>query len=111
AANIDEAQGFPGAPVRDADWAGVASATAFEAKYREISARRASDLKGEDWGRALARYAIDHPNRPDGSLRPLWQEVRMAVHAWSSNYDFQRNHFTFDRDNFELVRKPNSAES
>jgi hypothetical protein len=50
AAMIDEAQGWPGALVRDADWTGVTRAAAFETKYRGVSARRPQILRVRNGG-------------------------------------------------------------
>lgn len=54
AAGIDETCGYPGDPVRNADWTGIGSGEAFEQRYRQVSARKPGALKGEQWGRALA---------------------------------------------------------
>lgn len=109
AAKIDEALGFPGDPVRNADWTGIQSSKVFEKKYREISARTPEALKDERWGRALARYGMDHPDRPDGARRPLWGDLRAAVHAWSSNYDRERDRFTFDDVTFERIPRQRTS--
>ena len=106
AASINEACGYSGDPVRNADWTSIANGKEFEQKYRKVSARKSAVLKCEQWGRALARYALGHPYRSDGSERALWREVRRALHAWQSNYDHQCEDFTFDRQTFKLVRKP-----
>jgi hypothetical protein len=62
AAGLDEAHGFSGTALRSADWSDVTSAGTFEAQYRKISLRMRGALKGEEWGRALARHADAHPN-------------------------------------------------
>lgn len=103
AAKIDESPDFPADGVRNADWTGIQSSKAFEKKYLEVSSRRSGALKDETWGRALGRYAMEHPDRPDGARRPLWKDLRAALHAWSSNYDRQRERFTFDPVTFEQV--------
>ena len=109
AAKIDEALGFPGDLVRHADWTGVKSSKGFEKKYLEVSARKPGALKDEKWGRALARYAMEHPDRPDGTRRPLWGDLRAALHAWSSNYDRQRDLFTFDPVTFEQIPRQSTS--
>jgi hypothetical protein len=104
AAQIDVESGFPGDNVREADWSGVTSGKAFEAKYRKVSARRPSGLKGEQWGRALARYARANPRRSDnGITRPLLSQVQAALHAWNSNYDVETEMFRFDPNTFERI--------
>lgn len=110
AAQIDDSYGFPGEPVRMADWSGVISAHAFEARYCSVSERKPSSLKGEEWGRSLASYATEHPNRSDDSSeRPLWRQIRAAVNGWCSNYDHQREHFVIDPITFRVVPKPEVA--
>lgn len=104
AARIDEVNGISGDAVRNADWPGVGSGRAFEARYRAISARRPRGLKGEEWGRALAAYAVEHPSRPDdGSERPFWREIRAVLKARIAHYDLQKEHLGFDRDTFEQI--------
>ena len=109
AAKIDEALGFPGDLVRRADWTCVQSSKAFEKKYLEVSARKSGALKDERWGRSLARYAMEHPDRPEGTRRPLWGDLRAALHAWSSNYDCQRDLFTFDPVTFEQIPRQSTS--
>ncbi len=103
AAGIDENNGFPGDAVRRANWDGITTSRAFEAKYLEASARRPGKLKDEQWGRALACWADRTPERPNGEPRPLWKELRAALHSWSSNYESQREDFTFDPETFSSI--------
>jgi len=104
AARIDEAHGSSGDAVRNAEWTGVGSSRAFEARYKAISARQPRGLKGEEWGRALAAYTDDHPNRSDdGSERPLWRDIRAALMGRIANYDYQKEHFGFDPVTFEQI--------
>ncbi len=103
AAGIDASFDFLGDPVRKADWTGIQKMKDFEEKYREVSARKPQGLKGEAWGRALARYAMEHPDRPDGTKRPLWSDLRAALHAWTSDYDNQSDGSTFDPVTLKLI--------
>lgn len=104
AAKIDEANGFEGDAVRNVDWTGVGNARDFEKRYGKISNRGPRGLKGEAWGRALADYATEHPNRlDDGSERSLWREIRIALKARIVHYDLHKQHTGFDRDTFEQV--------
>ncbi len=106
AAKIDDDLSFQGDAVRDANWDGIKRAKDFEEKYLEVSTRKAGDLKGEAWGRALARYAMESPNGPDGRPRPLVDQVRAALGAWSSSYDRHRDQYTFDCRTFEPIKRP-----
>jgi hypothetical protein len=68
--------------------------------------KKISRLKGKEWGRKLAAYAREHPRRSDnGEVRLFLKEVRVAFHGWNSDYDFQRDHFTFDCETFEEIRR------
>lgn len=104
AARIDESNGFCGDSVRKADWAGVCSGSAFEKKYREISAGTPAGLKGQVWGGALAAFALEHQKRSDNdNERPFWLEIQAAFRARVANYDFQKDHYGFNVDTFESV--------
>lgn len=104
AARIDEAAGFDGQPVRSAMWDGVCCCREFEEKYRRLSATKARKLKGQEWGRALARYAMENPKRADdGRDRADWSEIRSALFARISSYDLQAERFMIDPLTFESV--------
>ncbi|MFA5824043.1 MAG: hypothetical protein WC853_13375 [Thermodesulfovibrionales bacterium] len=104
AARIDEANGVSGKAVRNANWTGIASGRAFEARYVEVSDRKPRAIKGKEWGEALAAYALDQPNRQDnGAERPFWREIRAAIQGRVAHYDFQKDHFVFNPDTFELI--------
>lgn len=106
AARMDEALGFFGDPVRNADWTGVVNARAFENKYKEVSSRQPRDLKGEQWGRALAAYAIEHQKRADtGIERVLWHHIAVALRCRSVRYEFQKEEYRFDPSSFELTTR------
>ena len=104
AARIDEKKGVPGGAVRDADWSDVRSGRQFETRYKEVSTRKPRGLKGDEWGRALVQYASEHPKRPgDGSERPFWHEVRVALQARIARYDFHQEAIDFDPVTFRQV--------
>jgi hypothetical protein len=106
AARIDEANGVSGQAVRNTDWTGITTGRAFEEKYAEVSDRKPRTIKGKEWGEALAAYALEHPNRQDnGAERPFWHEIRAALQGRTAHYDFQKEHFAFSSDDFELIRK------
>jgi hypothetical protein len=109
AAQLDKEQGFSGDAVLNSDWTEVGDAGSFEKKYRAISERKPAGLKGEEWGRALARYVDEHPRRSDTEvIRPLLHEIRSALHGWISNYDAHKEHFGIDPTTFQQV--PRTAE-
>lgn len=103
AAKLDESYGYSGEQVRHAKWLGVEKMTVFQSQYRQVSMRKPESLKGEDWGRALSRYAIEKPLCPDGKSRPLWGNLRAAIHAWSVHYDLHQKNHRLDPETFELV--------
>jgi hypothetical protein len=104
AAVLDKEKGYEADDIVAADWTGIADGGGFEKRYAEISKRKPGRLKGEEWGRALAKYMDDHPRRGDtGSIRPLLNEIRAAVHGWVSNYDLHKAHFAIDPITFEQI--------
>lgn len=112
AAGIDEANGVSGDAVRQADWTDIHSARAFKKRYKLISARMPQGLTGKEWGEALARYAEDHPTRSDdGSHRPFWRQIGIALRARTASYDLHREHTGFDRDTFEQTDLAQAATS
>jgi hypothetical protein len=103
AARFDEAHGFSGDAVRNGDWTGITNARAFEERYKEVSAKGQA-LKGKEWGKALAAYAEEYPNRSDnGSERLFVGAIRAALKGRIARYDVQKAHFGFDPNTFELV--------
>jgi hypothetical protein len=105
AARLDESMGFAGASVREASRGVITGGKAFEQWYRSVSARSGVDLKGEAWGRALGRYASEHPTIEDGRERPVFGQVRSAASGWSTSYAFHYESFTLDPDTFEMIPK------
>lgn len=98
---MDDRLDFNGGNVRKADWKGICSGREFAERYKKASERRCSP-KGKDWGEALAIYAIANPlNLRTGSKRLLLRMVDAAVWGWRSNYDSQKEDFTFDINTFE----------
>lgn len=101
AALMDERLGFDGEKLRKADWKGVTNAKTFADHYVRNSERRCSP-KGKEWGEALAAHALKYNANPtNGAERPLLRAVSAARQGWRSNYNFQKEHFTFDRQTFE----------
>lgn len=105
AARMDDASGASGAPLREGDWGGVDGGRAFAARYSELSARGPRQLKGSEWGRALADYAAEHPERGDnGERRPLWDAVEAAIRCRGASYDAHRESLRIDPTTFDLVK-------
>jgi len=111
AARLDEAAGVLGNVLRQGDWTGITGARAFEARYHLLSNRRGGSLKGSEWGQALANFASEVPKRlGDKEERPFWHEMGASLRSRIANYDFQKDHFTFDRETFEAI-EPRRAQS
>ncbi len=105
AAKIYETGGFSGKVIRNANWSGVDCSRIFEERYKKFSAKHPQSLKGKEWGEALASYALEHPHREDdGSERPFWREIRVALQSRVANYDFQKDHYEFNPVTFELIK-------
>jgi len=106
AADLDRTEGFDSDDLRNADWAGIDTGKAFEHKYLATSQRR-RPLKGEKWGRSLARYAEEKPNRSDGPERQFTASLRHAVLAQSSNYDHHKDSVVINSNTFQAEsRRP-----
>ena len=105
AAALDESNGVSGDAVRHADWSSIDGGDAFEARYIDVSARKPRGLKGEQWGRALARYTTTHPRFPRSvEDRPFWSTLRAALQCRRAHYAVQTRMFTFDPTTFQLVK-------
>ena len=102
AALLDEEMGLSPDPIRKADWSGIFSGSEFEARYRSLSSS-GLHLKGERWGAALARYALENPQKL-GSLRPFLTEVDMVLRSLIVHYDFYKERYRIDPDTFELFK-------
>jgi hypothetical protein len=104
AAQLDEEAGFSGAALREGDWTGITKGKDFEKKYTGLS-ETGRNLKGEKWGRALARYMEQNPLRADGKQRPFREALMHAALAQSSNYDFDKQTFQIDPHTFQRKQR------
>ncbi len=115
ASKIDEDDGYSGGAVRSADWSTVGNGRTFERIYCRVSASMRGRLKGEIWGRALAKYASTKQDHPEsGDLRPILRDVRTALWGWRYDYDYFRQNFqiepnTFAQEKRSLARPGNSS--
>jgi hypothetical protein len=51
--------------IRAADWTKITNASDFMEQYNRLTENLEALKKGEAWGRGLAMYALDRPNRSD----------------------------------------------
>jgi hypothetical protein len=59
---------------------------------------------GRQWGEALARFAVQHPVRPDdNSERPFLSEIGVALWARIAHYDAHKARLGLDPNTFRLV--------
>ncbi|MFH0800938.1 MAG: hypothetical protein V2A78_00930 [bacterium] len=104
AALIDETHGISGEAVRTGDWSNITTGGDFAKRYLALSARRPRSLKGQEWGAAMARYAMEHPNRSDtGVERPFNEAIGAALRSRMISYDDQQGYSGFDPGTFESV--------
>jgi hypothetical protein len=101
AATLDEHHGQSGSALREATWDSVSNMSQFENRYNSVSLRSPPSLKGEEWGRALAQYAIKSPIRSDnGAYRPFLEAIEKAFRARSAIYDVELDSWEFDPETF-----------
>ncbi|MBX6332069.1 MAG: hypothetical protein IRY91_09500 [Gemmatimonadaceae bacterium] len=106
AALLDESLGCSADGLRQADWSGVTNGRSFEERYRALSARKPRSLKGQEWGGALAAFAMDFPDREDtGARRPFLEAVDVALRARAVRYDDHRDSYRLDPNTFALIRR------
>ena len=92
--------------IADGDSAVRRSGEAVREDLRSELKKNIASRKGKEWGRKLAAYAIENPRRSDnGEVRLFLKEVQVAFHGWKSDYDFRQDHFTFDCETFEEIRR------
>jgi hypothetical protein len=111
AARMDESFGFSGSPIREAPCNGITNSKSFEEGYRSVSTRSRGKLKCEAWGRALGRYALEHPTNDAGEERPIVTQARAAMWGWSSDYEIHFRNFTLDPHTFRQVPRPRENSS
>jgi len=105
AASMDQRLGLDGGKLRKTDWQGVSTVRAFAARFEKASERR-RPFKGKEWGEALAAHAIEHHRHPQtGAERPLLRMLSAATWGRISNYNFHKEHSTFDPKTFEAKRR------
>ncbi|MGA4494097.1 hypothetical protein [Vreelandella venusta] len=109
AASLDDSEGLDGDRIRLGEWAGVSSGREFEERYKVFSLRKASGLKGEQWGSALGLYMIENPCFPESEkLRPFFETINAVVRARTVKYEYQRDNSTIDPLTFKLITHKNN---
>jgi hypothetical protein len=107
AAIMDENQGANSEGLRTGDWSGIKSGRQFEENYRNLSEIGQKGLKGEQWGKALAEYALENPYL-DGEekKRPFLETVNYALQSRRVRYDFQRDNYFINPESFQIEKIP-----
>lgn len=106
AATMDESQGANSEKIRTTDWSGIKSGRQFEEKYRNLSEIGQKGLKGEQWGKALAEYALNNPHL-DGKdkKRPFLEAVKYALQSRRVRYDDQRDNYFISPETFQIEKR------
>lgn len=107
AATMDANQGANSEKIRNSDWSGIKSCKQFEENYRKLSEIGQNGLKGEQWGKALAEYALNNPYL-DGKdkKRPFLEAVNNALQSRRVKYDNQRDNYFINQETFQIEKKP-----
>jgi hypothetical protein len=106
ACQIDKRHDFASESLLEGDWNGVTSGKEFEKRYCYLSRRKPRSLKGPEWGKLLAEYAMKKPLRSDNKKeRPIITHVCMGLAARTSHYDYQKENLCFDIESFRLMKR------
>jgi len=107
AATMDENQEANSEGIRTGDWGGIKSGKQFEDNYRSLSEIGQKGLKGEQWGKALAEYALENPYL-DGEekKRPFLETVNHALRSRQVRYDYQRDNYFINPESFQIEKIP-----
>ena len=107
AAIMDENQGANSEGLRTGDWRGIKSGRQFEENYRNLSEIGQKGLKGEQWGKALAEYALNNPYLDcEEKKRPFLETVNYALQSRRVRYDFQRDNYFINPESFQIEKIP-----
>ena len=106
AMNMDKVKGFAVADLEQGDYSHISSGREFEEQYKKLSQSKRC-LKGKDWGKALASYALEYPdfNESSNTQRPVINQIGAALRARHSNYDYSKNNFSTDPNTLKYVKK------
>lgn len=104
---LDGNLGFDSQDLMSGNKQTITTGKGFEKYYIEHSARKVS-LKGCEWGKALAKYACENPLKKDsGEKRAFIETVEQVLLAKRVPYDYQRDHFEIDPNDFQIKEKRN----
>lgn len=107
AIEFDKKLGFDSKTLRVGHKQDCHSGKAFEKYYKDYSIRKIS-LKGNEWGEALAEYALDNPLREDTKERRTFlKTIDQILRARVISYDYQRDDFEIDPNDFQIKEKDN----
>ena len=105
AATLDEKQGASSDNIRNGDWKKVSSGREFEENYRKLTEIGQKGLKGEEWGKALAEYALRNPFL-DGkeTRRPFLETMNYALRSRRVKYDYQSENYHINPESFQIEK-------
>lgn len=105
AARMDEKNGANADKLRNGDWTGISNGREFEENYRKLTAIGQRGLKGEEWGTALAEFALDNPYIDgDKTKRPFLDTLNYALQSRRVRYNYQRNNYCINPDSFKIEK-------
>lgn len=102
---LDEKQGLSIDNLKSGNYQNIKSGKGFDDYYKKNSITKRS-LKGLQWGEALAEYAIENPLKEDTQQRRTFLEaVEKILYASKVRYDYQKENFLIDPDDFQIKEK------
>lgn len=88
--------------IREADWSGIRKGKDFDGKFQTVA--RTPALKGEEWGKALMRFALKNPERPStNSLRPVIKALQAAHRVYLVDHKGQHDRYLMDQTTLTIV--------
>lgn len=106
AARMDEKNCANADKLRNGDWTGITTGRGFEENYRNLTLIGQRGLKGEEWGAALAEFALNNPNFGEGdSKRPFLETLNNALKARRVKYNYQRDKYVINPESFQIEKK------
>ncbi|NQT56146.1 MAG: hypothetical protein HQ551_07950 [Desulfobacteraceae bacterium] len=108
AAQMDVKHGANAEKLRNGDWSNISSGSQFEENYRKLTEIGQKGLKGEEWGTALAEFALKYPYfNEKKQKRPFLETVNHVLHSRRVKYDYQTKHYYINPESFQIEKIPN----
>jgi hypothetical protein len=85
--------------------AGVTSAKMLFKEAAQVAPELARVHKGRAWGKRLMDYALDHPERPGGEVRPIIAAIRSVLFGDWADYRLTRQLYRVDSDTGQVTER------